>query len=268
MATITTAVYLDSASRSAGEAMTINSGGSLTIRTDTRVHANAPASMTGSLGAITVNEGLLSIDAQNVRWMPFDSGTGNVPAIGTTITQGAVSGYLLGVWATLLTAPTTAGSAMPTSGYIKFREVTGGTFTTGALTGIGASATSADVTGWIEVVHDQSVDITVPRLGRYQTRGNWFYLDNTNGSRAQVLQTPVNGGGANTYVPGVWIETAPSSNIYEQYPALNGATNGWAIQHIGAYEGGADARHKFVKMLTNGQKRTAWNWRYLRLNKS
>ena len=46
MATITADTFLDGGtSRTAGEAWTINGGAKLTIRTDTRVHANAPASM-------------------------------------------------------------------------------------------------------------------------------------------------------------------------------------------------------------------------------
>ena len=134
MATITTDTYLDGGvTRTAGEAWTINSGAKLTIRTDTRVHANAPASNTGSLGSVTINEGELIWDSRNIRWMPFDTGTGNVPAIGTTVSQGGVSGYLLGVWAAINTAQTAVGAAMPTSGFIKFREVTGGTFSAGAL---------------------------------------------------------------------------------------------------------------------------------------
>lgn len=253
MATITTPVYLDGGiARTAGEAMTINSGGSLTIRTDTRVHANAPASMTGYLGAIAVNEGECFVDATAVREIAFDTGTGNVPAIGTTVSQGGVSGYLLGVWASRIVAPTVAGAAMPATGFIKFREVSGGAFAAGALTGIGASATGADVPGWLEIVLG-AVDITVPRLGKFKTRGDWFYLDNTTGARAQVLQVPTNGGGANTYVPGCWIETAPGSGVYDQYPALNGAANGWSVPHMGAAEGYTDIRHKFVKMLASGQ---------------
>ena len=253
MATITTPVYLDGGTaRTAGEAMTINSGGSLTIRTDTRVHANAPASMTGYLGAITVNEGECFIDARAIREIAFDTGTGNVPAIGTTVSQGGVSGYLLGVWASRIVAPTAAGAAMPVSGYIKFREVSGGAFAAGALTGIGASATGADVPGWLEIVLG-AVDITVPRLGKFKTRGDWFYLDNTTGARAQVLQVPTNGGGANTYCPGVWVETSSGSGVYEQWPALNGANNGWSVLALGAAEGQTDDRHKFVKMLSTGQ---------------
>ena len=254
MATIAVDTFLDGGTaRTAGETWTINSGAKLTIRTDSRVHANAPASMTGSLGSVTINEGEVIIDARNVRWLAYNTGTGNVPAIGTTISQGGVSGYLLGVWDSLTSAPTAAAATMPATGYIKLREVTGGAFAAGTLTGIGASATGADVAGWLEVVHDEAANITLGRLGKYTTRGDWFYLDNTTGTRAQVIQAPTNGGGANTYCPGVWVETSSGSGVYEQWPALNGAANGWSVIHMGAAEGQTDDRHKFVKMLSGGQ---------------
>lgn len=262
MATITSgAHYLDEGTaRTAGEAWTINGpGASLTVRTDSRVHANAPASMTGSFGSITLTEGQWNIDATNVRWLPYNSGSGNVPAIGTTISQGGVSGYLLGVWASVTSAPTTAGSAMPTSGFIKFREVTGGAFVTGALTGIGASATGADVAGWLEVVLDQAANITVPRLGKFQARGQWFDLGATTGSVGQVVQLPTNGGGAGTTSRGLWVETAPGSGEYHRFPALNGATNGWAYQHIGMPPGQSDLRQRFVKDLGSGQMQIGEN---------
>lgn len=259
MATITTDDYLDSSTaRTAGESWTLN-GGKLTIRTDTRWHSQAPASMTGSLSNVTVSATLgggVLIDARNVRWLPYDTGTGNVPAIGTTITQSgnSASGYLLGVWDTLTSAPTAVGAAMPANGFIKFREVTSGPFTTGALTGIGASATGADVTGWIEVVQDQSATNTISRKGTgHVTRGDWFYLDNTDGTVAQVLQVPTNGGGANTYCPGVWIETGVGTDEYEFWPGLNGSTNGWTVGHLGAPEGGTDRRQNFVKSIGSGQ---------------
>lgn len=210
MATLTTAEYLDGGTaRTAGEVMTFN-GGSLTIRTDTRWHANAPASMTGTLGGSSVISatlgGELFVDSTKVRWAAYNTGSGNVPAIGTTITQGGVSGYLLGVWASYTVAPTAVGAAMPASGYIKFREVTSGPFTTGALTGIGASLTEADRQGWIEVVADQAYNLNVPRLGRFKVRGGWFELGTTTGSAGQIVQTPTNGGGAGTESPGLWIE--------------------------------------------------------------
>jgi hypothetical protein len=254
MATITVNQYNDdgTTTRTAGETLTINSG-TFTQRTDSRWHATAPASMTGALAGITINEGEYYIDARDVRWLAYDNGTSTVPAIGTSIVQGDVSGYLLGVWLDLLSAPTAVGASMPATGFIKLRETSGGLFSAGALTNIGASATGADVTGWIEVVYDQSATISVPRLGKYTSRGDYFYLDNTSGDRAQILQTPVNGGGANTFAPGVEIETAPNSGVYEKYPALYTATNGWSVAHLGQPMGESDARQKFVKMLTNGQ---------------
>jgi hypothetical protein len=253
MATITTPVFLDGGTaRTAGEAMTINSGGSLTVRTDTRVHANAPASNTGSLSSLTINEGAQYVDATAVRWLAYNTGSGNVPSIGTSVTQGGVSGYLLGVWAGVNTLPTAVGAAMPATGFIKFREVTGGPYAAGALTGIGASATGADKAGWLEFVYDDASNMSVPRLGLFQTRGTRFYLDDTTGVRGQVLQIP-SMGSAGTRTCGCWIETAPGSGVYDKYPSLNGATNGWANQHIGTGEGNTDKRQQFVKDIGSGQ---------------
>ena len=260
MATISTDTFLDGGTaRTAGEAWTIN-GCKLTIRTDTRWHANAPASMTGSLGTLTTSTGLgggIYIDATNVRWIPYDTGSGNVPAIGTTVSQGGVSGYLLGVWADIQAAPTAVGAAMPASGFLKFREVTGGQFSAGALTGIGASATSPDVLGWIEVVLDASANFATNILGDgLVTNGGWFEIGTTNGSRGQILSTPINGGGANSFVYGVQIETAPGSGVYEWFPTAH-ATLGaaaWTTANIAA-----DARAKFVEALASGQIRIGSN---------
>jgi hypothetical protein len=257
MATITADTYLDDGtSRTAGEAWTMN-GGKLTVRTDNRWHANAPASMTGSFAATTVSAvygGGVLIDGRNVRWLPITSGSGT-PAIGDTVSQGAVSGYYLGYWSSLTAAPALAIGA---TGFIKLRETTGGTFSAGALTfsgGGAATASGPDVTGWIEVVQDQSTANTISRKGSgHVVRGDWFYLDDTTGSIGQVLQVPTNGGGANTYCPGVWIETAENSNVYEYWPELASAsTNGWLTNHLGAPEGGTDRRQKFVKGLGSGQ---------------
>lgn len=246
MATITTDTYLDDGTaRTAGEAWTLN-GAKLTIRTDTRWHADAPASMTGSLGNVTISSsygGAYILDGTHVRWLAYDTGSSTVPAIGTTISQGGVSGYLLGVWASLTSAPTAVGASMPESGYIKFREVTGGAFTSGALSGISASATGADVVGWIEIVHTQATAITVPRLGFFQTKGDWFYLGTTSGSAGQVVQIPTNGS-TTTYCPGLWIETA-TADVYEFYPSM------YAVG-MNSTNLGTDERSKIVLMGTDG----------------
>lgn len=255
MATITTNTYLDGGvARTAGEAWNMN-GGILTVRTDTRWHANSPASMTGSLGAVTISSTLgggVLLDGRNVRQVLFNSGSGVVPAIGTIVTQGGVSGYLLGVWANLTSAPTAVGAAMPTSGFIKFREVTGGNFSAGLLVGIVATATGADTTSWIEVVQRQAVANIVPRLGSFKTRGDWFYLDDATGAANQILQIPTNGGGSGTHVPAVWIETAAGSGVYEIYPAV---LSTWFL----AANLGTDNRSKFVQTLGNGQLRIGYD---------
>lgn len=256
MATITTDTYLDGGTaRTAGETMAIGSGAKLTIRTDTRVHADAPTSFTGSLGNPTFTDigGELYIDATAVRWLAYDSGGGNVPAIGTSITQSSVSGYLLGVWDTLASGPTAVGAAMPANGFIKLREVTNGPYTTGALGGITASATAADVAGWIECVWDASTNFVVGRVGKIKSRGTWFYLDDTNGSIGQTIQVPSSSSAAtDNFCPGVWVETAPSSDVYEFWPGLASAANGWVKTALGYAEGYTDARCKFVKAFGSG----------------
>jgi len=59
MAIVTTPTVLDEVTaRTAGEVWKLNAGGSLTIKTDTRWHAKAPASMTGSLGSVNCAQGI------------------------------------------------------------------------------------------------------------------------------------------------------------------------------------------------------------------
>lgn len=260
MATITTDTYLDDGTaRSAGESWTMN-GARLTIRTDSRWHVGAPASMTGSLSSLTVSSTLgggVTIDGRDVRWLAYDTGTGNVPAIGTTVSQGGVSGYLLGVWSGLTAAPTAVGAAMPATGWLKFRSVTSGPFAAGALTGIGANATGADVTGWVEVVCDQSAGIVIPRLGDFTCRGAWYEAGMTDGTAGQTIQLPTNGGGSGTMTPGVWVEDSAGSDTYSFWPALNGSTNGWSRLHLGVPDSGTgergDVRQQFVKDNGGGQ---------------
>jgi len=249
MATITTNTFLDSGvARTQSEVWALN-GGVLTVRTDTRVHANAPASMTGTFGNITVSPTLgggILIDGRNIREVWFNSGAGVVPAIGTSVTQGGVTGYLLGVWANLASAPAAVGAAMPSTGFLKFREVTGGSFAAGALGGISASATGADTSSWLEVVQSQLAINTIPRLGFYRTRGTWYELpQTTDGTASQSIQTPTNGGGAGVHVPCLWIETAPASGVYEKYPCL-------PISFFLTANLGTDQRSKFCYTAGNG----------------
>ena len=263
MATITTDTYLDDAARTAGEAWTINSGATLTVRTDSRVHAYAPASNLGSLGSVTINEGSMVWDSTAVRVVPFDTGSGNVPAIGTSITQGGVSGYLLGVWPDWASAQTAVGAAMPTTGFLKFREVTGGAFAVGALTGIGASATGISVQGWIEIVMDTAANMTVPRLGSHLIRGGRFYIGVTDGTVGQTFQTPSMGSTLQV-APGAYIENSPgSANAdadYEFWQGLNGTANGWNHPSVGGPFGATDIRQAFLKSSPSGTLQIGEAW--------
>lgn len=208
MPTITTDTYLDGGvARTAGETWTVNAGAKFTVRTDSRIHANAPASMTGSLGSITCNDGEVIFDGRNVRWMAYDAGTGNVPAIGTTITGGTsgANGYLLAVYSDINVAPTAVGAAMPATGFIKLREADAAYVDNDVLTGIGATTNGIDRLGWIEVVADDASTHTFSRLGKHTIRGGWFYLNNTDGSIGQLIKLPSNSDNY-TVMPGLWIE--------------------------------------------------------------
>jgi hypothetical protein len=224
----------------------------VTVRTDTRFCAGAPAGGVGSLGNVTLTEGSFYIDGTKVRELPFDTGTGTVPAIGTSITQaGVTSSYLLGVYANRTSAPISAGSAMPTSGFIKFREVTG-SFAIGALTGIGANATGVDVVGWIEVVGITNQTTTNPRLGSFTSEGNpdRYLLGETDGTVGQQFQVPTNGAGE-SMVATVYIENDDSG--LDKYNVVN-ATNVWDYKYLGMPVGATDAeRHSVAKYVSGGK---------------
>lgn len=226
------------------DSYTISNGTTLLIDTDTYQCANHSTAF-GSVDTVTFSGtgGKLKVDGTNVRVIPYNTGTGNVPAIGTTISQGGVSATLLGVWSGWQAEPTAAAAAMPASGYIKVKNKTGGDFAAGALTGIGASATGADVVGWIEVRGADTATVTVPRLGAFEVTGDWFELGTTNGTRGQVIPCPTTATVAGVF-PGVWIETASGSGVYERF---SGAGSIVALSTIPT-----DERGKIVWQTTSG----------------
>lgn len=258
MATIITDTYLDGGvARTAGEAFAIGSGARFTIRTDSRIHANAPASFTGSLGNPTFTDigGEIYIDSSAVREIAYTGGSGNAPAIGTTISQGGVSGYYLGAWASLGSAPTASGAALPATGIIKFREVTGGAFAAGALTGIAATCSGADIPSWIEMAWDAAVNFVVGRVGKFTTRdgGNKYQIGVTSGAIGQALPIPTTSSSqANNFAPGCWVEDTPGSEEYSFWPGLASAANGWTKTALGFAEGFTDIRGRYCKTFAGG----------------
>lgn len=200
-------------------------GGYLTIDTHTRygLGSNTFASMGDIVMSATLG-GTIEFNSTLIRLIPYNTGTGNVPALDSTISQGGASGKLLGVYSAINVAPTTAGSAMPVTGYILVRQWNSVSYAAGALTGIGASATGADRAGWLEIVGCDSLTATVNRLNTFKVRGDYYdFLGvTTDGTRATTYQIPSHG--TLVYAPGVEVETGVGTGVYEFYPCAGSLT--------------------------------------------
>ena len=162
--TVTTSVNMTALTGKTGSDTYNVNGGTITIDSDTRYGPNTSVT-TGAFGNITLSTtlgGNLVVSGTNVRLIPFNSGSGNVPASGSTISRSGVTAELLCVMSTRVGGTVTAaGSAMPTSGYLKVRNVSAqGTFPIGAITGIGASSTATDEVGWIEIVGIENLPLS------------------------------------------------------------------------------------------------------------
>ena len=193
----------------------------MTIDQDSRVGLNQSTST--SLGSITISAslgGTVNINGTSIWMIPYTGGSGNVPAWNTLITNGSGSGKLIAVHASLTSASTATGAAMPATGFIRVKQKTG-TYIAGALTGLTATASDAGRIGWIEIVGDEASTINANRLGVYNSNGAWYEVGVTNGTSNQTMQIPNNG--LLRYVGGVFIEKTVGSNDFEFYP--NNGTN-------------------------------------------
>lgn len=203
-----------------GELITLNNS-NLIINSDVRWAQQA--AVLGSITISTTLGGSVLVDGRDVWWIPFDASSGNVPALGTAGVQNCdggtslATGEFLGIWSALGTAPLASGSPIPSTGFIKFRSKVGN-FLDNEIINLpgGANVTVNSITGgrrgWIHVVGAEAGAVTVPRLGTFQTRGDWFELGETNGSDDQTFQFPVTDN-----CPAIQIETAPGSGVYEWY---------------------------------------------------
>lgn len=192
------------------------SGPKLFVDSHSRYGVNQTTST--AIGTVMLSStlgGQIEFNSTKVRLIAYDTGSGNVPALDTVISQGGASGKLLGVYSALNVAPTTAGSAMPATGFILIRQWNSVYYSAGALTGIGASATERDRAGWLEIVGVDALLQTVYRLNKWMAFGDYFdFLGvTTDGNRTTQYQLPTNGG--NMYVPGVEVSlTAPQAATY------------------------------------------------------
>lgn len=219
--TITTTQNIDSlTSKTGGDIFNIN-GGILIIDQDSRVGLNQTTAT--SLGTITLSAALggeVDIDGTSIWMIPFTGGSGIVPAWNTIISNSSGSGKLIAVHASLISASTATGAAMPVSGFLRVKQKTG-SYVAGALSGITATASDAGRIGWLEIVGDEASTVNANRLGVYNSTGEWYEVGTTSGTSNQTMQIPNNG--LLRYVGGVFIEKTVGSGDFEFYP--NNGTN-------------------------------------------
>ena len=223
-----------------GETITIN-GGHMLIDGDVRWCNNAAVfdsiSISATLG------GSVLIDGTQVWEVPFDTGTGTVPAaavVGSNaVTGSGITGELLNVFAAGALAPTAAAAAMPATGRIKLRSKTGD-FNGVTVTlpgGATVNCTGSGKRSWIHVVGEELGTVTVPRLGTFTIQGDWYELGTTNGADDQTFNFPVADN-----CPAIQIETAAGSGVYEWW--LNaGSRWGTATAYVSQ-----DVRGKYFGM--------------------
>ena len=219
-----------------GETINLN-GGHLLLDGDVRWGYNAAV-----FGSLVINSSLggsIQMDGTRVWEVPFTGGTGNVPAVAEAgsngVTGSGFTGELLRVWATGELTPRNPGTAMPATGWIKLREKTGNA--SGQLTlpgGARVTASNAGKRSWIHLVGAESASLSVPRLGLWRSRGDWYELGTTSGNANQTFQFPVTDA-----CVAIQIETAPNSSVYEWWMNI-GDRWGGTTQLVAT-----DARGKF-----------------------
>lgn len=223
--TITTSVNLDSLTGKTGNDVYNVNGGTLTIDGDSRYEENAPTLANSGMGNITISAtlgGTVEFDARFCRLIPFDAGSGTVPAAGTVISGGGASGKLICVLSSLTTAPLAAGAAMPSTGWVKIKQWNGTAYADNTvLSGITATVNGTDSVGWLSLVARENQAITGARLGLLRFRGEWLEIDTTSGSRSTTYQIPT--AGEAVYQVGVQVETA-TAGVYEWYPNADPVT--------------------------------------------
>jgi len=224
MPTISTTTNLDQITGySDGEAYTLNQQANLTIDSDNRYSQNG--TILGTISYSSLYDGGINIDARETWWIPFDASSGNVPALSTYgTTDVEVSsvgvGEFLGIWANLGdSAPMTAGTALPTTGYVKLRKKTGTiadddvlTFTNNSATVTVNSATGGQ-RGWLLVHAKVGYFVETYNFANYfNMYGDWFELGVSDGSNSQTFQHF-----CETAPAAVQVETGNGTGVYEWY---------------------------------------------------
>jgi hypothetical protein len=227
-----------------GETITIN-GGHLLINGDNRWGNNA--AVVDSMPISTTMGGSILIDGRDVWEVPFSASSGNVPTVAVDgsnpITGAGITGELFRVWATGSLTPAAAGGAMPATGWVKLRSKTGD-FSNGLVVTLPGGATitcsGAGKRSWIHVAAEEAGTVTVPRLGSFTIRGDWYELGTTNGADGQTFQYPVADA-----CPAIQVETGVGSGEYEWW--INAGSR-WGTATVYVSQ---DARGKFFGMVNS-----------------
>jgi hypothetical protein len=212
-----------------GEDITIDTNATLVINSDNRW--SQQAAVIGNITTSATTGGTLTIDGTTVWWIPYDGGTGNVPALGTLGASDATgnvagTGEFMGIFSAHGVAPTAAAAAVPATGFLKLRRkitdyVDNEVITLAGGATVTVNSTTGGKRGWLNIVGEEGSTITVGRLGTMNINGDWFYLDTTcSGARNQTIQLPV----ADQY-GGVWIETGSGTDVYEFWPNAGAQMN-------------------------------------------
>lgn len=227
--TVSTNLNIDSPSISGlnnNETITINSGATLTINSDNRWSQQAAIPQT-----ITVDSGTggsVVVDGTQVWEVPFSASSGTVPTL-TSLDYNAVAGgsslatgEFLSVFASGARVPSTAGAAMPATGFIKLRYKSG-TFQAGETitlpNGATVTASNEGKRSWINfAMRNANPCITVRRLGNGITiQGDWYEVTTTQGISGETIQMP-----CEDVYGGLFIEKSPgSADTVKDYTTLD-----------------------------------------------
>lgn len=233
-----------------GDDITIDTNARLTINSDVRW--GQQAAVIGNITISSTTGGKCTVDGTQVWWIPFDASSGNVPSLGTAGTDNctgsvAGTGEFLGIWTALGVAPSAAGGAMPGTGYLKLRKVTNAFADNEVITLPGGATVTVNSTtggqrGWLHIVGEEAQTINVPRLGQYESLGDWFELGTTNGLDDQTFQYFVA-----DQCPALQVETGVGTGIYEWWVCAG--TTRWAQANLRV---ATDARGKLFGCSTAG----------------
>ncbi len=222
MATVSADSNIEDVNLTNGENMTINSGAVLTvdlpnIGSDT-LWSNYFRNMSIGKGCV------FFIDGRSIRQLDYDSGTGDAPESGMTVTGGTsgATGEVVCVEGTGVT------------GYILIRSVTSGpfqdnealNFSGGTGTPAGILADGADRVGYLRMAQQADISGAIySGSGVFRAWGEWYEIGVGDGTASQTMDFY-----CDDFLPFLQVETGSGTGVFENW--INLGTQ-WGLQAIG-----------------------------------